>query len=316
MKIAYLILAHNQPEQLFKLYSSLNDEHTSFYIHVDKKSKDVESISNRFRDMPNVKVISVYEVFWMGFNMIQGSIELMKMAMASGHDYKYFVLLSGQDYPIKSKEGIRKFYEENTKDFIDYNKIAHLPAKFTTKYKLRHSYDWPYANPRDPRKITFLVKLYYRLKKVEQKLLPARKFYKDFTPYFGSQWFSLTNETVKYILGFLAANQSYSDFMRTTEGPDETFFHTIIGNSERRFNLSNYDQYLEWEKTWTPGAQHFRNPISCLTFMDWSERGKSKPAVLDMGYFDELKATYHLYARKFDVLQSKELINKIDTNLR
>lgn len=37
MRIAYIILAHNYPEQLGRLISKLNKDDVSFFIHIDKK---------------------------------------------------------------------------------------------------------------------------------------------------------------------------------------------------------------------------------------------------------------------------------------
>lgn len=62
MKICYLILAHNQPAQLFRLYNALNQSNSDFYIHIDKKSTCLEEILHYFESKDNVKVISAYNV--------------------------------------------------------------------------------------------------------------------------------------------------------------------------------------------------------------------------------------------------------------
>jgi len=38
MKIAYIILAHKNPDQIKRLVLRLNTEGTSFFIHIDKKA--------------------------------------------------------------------------------------------------------------------------------------------------------------------------------------------------------------------------------------------------------------------------------------
>ncbi len=315
MKIAYLVLAHNQPQQLLNLYAALTDDVSDFYIHIDHKSKDRGAITTAFAGKENVKVISVHEVYWMGYNMVQATVDLLKLAYNSGNNYKYFNLMSGQDYPIKSKQYINNFFATHTEDLIDCIKMAHLPAKFSKKFQLRHFYDTPYTNPRDPRRISFLVKTYYRLKKVEEKLLPPRKFFAGMTPFFGPQWFALTNETVGYILGFIEENPAYTAYMKTTEGTDETYIQTIFGNSPRFSNMWGYKEYMAYERNFTPGTPIFNNHAACSVFMDWSERAKTKPAVLTMEYWNEIQTASHLFARKFDVTQSQELIRKIDSDI-
>ena len=158
MKIAWLVLAHNQPQQLLNLYAALTDDVSDFYIHIDHKSKDREAITAAFAGKDNVKVISVHEVYRMGYNMVQATTDLLKLAYNSGNNYKYFNLIIGQDYPIKSKQYINNFFATHTEDLIDCIKMAHLPAKFSKKFQLRHFYDTPYTNPRDPRRVQFLVK--------------------------------------------------------------------------------------------------------------------------------------------------------------
>ena len=102
--------------------------------------------------------------------------------------------------------------------------------------------------------------------------------------------------------------------MKTTEGPDETFFHTIILNSERRNNVYEYDKFVKWLETRKEG-EIFEPHFSSLRYMDWSESAKSKPAVLTEEYFDTLAANHNLFARKFDEKESAGLLNLIDKDL-
>ena len=79
------------------------------------------------------------------------------------------------------------------------------------------------------------------------------------------------------------------------------FFHTIVLNSPRKTNVYDYDRFVEWDKTKKPGA-HFVQEYSSLRYMDWSDRGKDvpKPAVLDGTYYEVLRDSTDLFARKVD----------------
>jgi hypothetical protein len=314
MNIAYLILAHNQPLQLERLIERLNQPNINFYVHVDKKSKDLSSVTQNLSKYKNVTVISRYNVNWMGFNMVKSTLDLIQHALASGINFKYYVLLSGQDYPIKNNEYVNNFFSSHNTDFISYNKLSHLPEPFRDKVRLFHFPDIPYTNPRSLKKIPILVKAYYGIYKRFKKYMPQRSFYKNYEPYFGSQWFALTHETIKYVLEFIKENKQYVKFMELTEGPDEIFFQTIILNSERKNNLCGYDSYLDWLKTRKDG-ELFVQGYSSLRYMDWSERGKPKPAVLDSSYYETLKESEELFARKFDEVISADLLRRIDINL-
>jgi len=315
MNIAYLVLAHGQPKQLFRLIERLNQPNVHFYVHVDKKSVEADNIREYLSKYNNVVVISIHKVYWMGYNMVRSTLDLMQLAKDSGNNFKYFVLLSGQDYPIKSNNYINQFFEEHNEDFIDYNKLKYLGDKFMNKVRYHYHMDVPYYNPRNPGKIPRMVYLYYGLHRQYRKIAPHRRFFNNFEPYFGSQWFALTNDTVTYILQFCKENKGFVKFMKYTEGPDELFFQTILLNSERKTNVCGYNEFLSWTGTRKDGEK-FAAPFSSLRYMDWSEKpGKSKPAILDMSYYDILKQSKELFARKLDEYGSSELLDKIDKDI-
>jgi Core-2/I-Branching enzyme len=314
MNIAYLILAHNQPKQLVRLIERLHQPGVYFFVHLDKKSKDYAILADQLAPYPQVRLISTQDINWMGFNMVKATIDLLNLATTSGIHFKYYVLLSGQDYPIKSNAFINDFFEKNETDFMSYNALNHFPRSFADKVRYYHNYDFPYTNPRHQKKIPALVYLYFGIQKRLKKFLPKRRFYRDMVPYFGSQWFALTHHTVSYILSFIKENPGYLKFMRHTEGPDETFFPTIVMNSPRQSNLYDYEKYQQWLKT---RKEHdlFEQSYSSLRYMDWSERGKPKPAILDTTYFDILASNKNLFARKFDESLSADLLAQIDKQL-
>jgi hypothetical protein len=50
-------------------------------------------------------------------------------------------------------------------------------------------------------------------------------------PYFGSQWWALSPDCARFVLQFVADTPAFRRFFQSSFAPDETFFHTIIGNS-------------------------------------------------------------------------------------
>ena len=51
------------------------------------------------------------------------------------------------------------------------------------------------------------------------------------TPYFGSQWWALTDACIAMILDFVKAHPAFVAAYRSVYAPDEHFFQTIVGNS-------------------------------------------------------------------------------------
>ena len=123
MKIAYVILAHKLPEQLVRLVKKLYTDNTSFLIHIDKKTdkETFKRMEEPLREYKNVHFLKQYVVRWGTFSQVQATLEGVRMALDTRLEFDYMVLLTGQDYPIKSNEYIQKFFEEsNGKSYLEY----------------------------------------------------------------------------------------------------------------------------------------------------------------------------------------------------
>src|SRR5665647_1946406 len=96
MKIAYLILAHNNYHHLNRLINALNDSNRVFFIHIDNTLK----LPSNLNEFENVVFVRGPKVYWAGWSTIEAILSLMRTATRIGFDY-YF-LLSGADYPIRS----------------------------------------------------------------------------------------------------------------------------------------------------------------------------------------------------------------------
>ena len=60
MKIAYLILAHNNYNHLKRLVSALNDSNVVFFIHIDNTLK----LPNTLNEFENVVFVRGPKVYW------------------------------------------------------------------------------------------------------------------------------------------------------------------------------------------------------------------------------------------------------------
>lgn len=314
MIVAFHILAHHQPELLDRIVRRLQCPEARIYIHVDKKSKD--DFSCLLKKYKNLEIYSKVNVWWYGYSMVDATLFLLNKAKESGISFKYHVLLSGQDYPIRSIEDIIEFYRKESFDFVHYEKFENLGKEFFRKFEFCHFYDNPVFNPKSSWQISsrsFRVWLYYGLyvKRIAPILFDRSLPY-GLIPYFGSQWFSLREESVKYIFKFLDDHPAYTKFMHFTEGPDEFFFQTILANSEVASNLTEWDEYQNWVKKNT-SPYHFRR--SSLRYMDWESEGREKPAILDLRDSERIFNSEYLFCRKVDFFRSKELLDQIDLNI-
>lgn len=152
MRHAFLIIAHNNWNQLKSLIQLLDAEDHDIYIHIDKKSKDFSE--KAFLNTTRKSTLSIYqeyEVFWGGFSLVQAEIFLFEKAHVLQYDYYH--LISGADLPLKSNKEIDAFFEQHKgTEFIlyDEDKLKNDPEitrrtkyyHFLQNYRRRYSQRW------------------------------------------------------------------------------------------------------------------------------------------------------------------------------
>lgn len=282
MRIAYLILAHDNPAQLGRLVAALSSRAASFFIHIDRKSNldDFVAITDERVHFVPQRVA----VHWADFSQVEAALVLLQAALAAPQPADYLVLLSGTDHPLQSALYIERFFAARAG--TEFMNIVAMPCEALGKPLSRLTTYQP--RPGEPR--SRLVKRVRRLL-VRSGLKAVERDYRPhldgLAPYAGSQWWALSRPACEHVLHFVARQPGVVDFFRNTVCPDEVFFQTVLGNSPYRLRMQ-------------------RN----LTYTDWSARGSSPafleerhlelfvpgaPIVFDSGYGEGEV----LFARKF-----------------
>lgn len=279
MNLAYIIQAHTGENQLIKLVDLLSEVDTDIFLHIDKKSEELYlSLSKRYVSTENVYIMDDrISVNWSGFSIVSATLKLMNMVRDKDKKYDYISLISGQDLPIKSKEHIEAFYENNSgKEFIEFRDIEHNFSRLKCYNLFREN-----KNNR---------KLYMRVLNniilYPQKLLVRRNNFNRINLYYGSGWFTITHNCMLYILKYLEDNPEFQKQFSYTSCADEHFFQIIIMNSQFRYSVVNDN----------------------LRYIDWSS-AQNSPKTLTMDDYNKLKASDKLYARKFDCAVDKEIMD-------
>jgi len=244
MQIAYLFLGYRAPRILAASAQILNDDNDLFFLHVDKKL----DLTNYMQDMnaPHVQPISErFVINWGTFSMVEAEVALLRAALAvSSPDY--FVFLSDDCFPIKSKAFIRAGILEGSYG-MPCTPISRMPAAFLERY-----WDFHYCGQfgfdrltrpfyRDDREE--LVKLLY--------LLDRGKAQVDL--HHASQWCCLSRDDVAKILDVCENNTHVYLSFRFSKIPDEHFFPTIIRRPKGEYNRQI--MYTEW-----PRYNEFKGP--------------------------------------------------------
>ena len=276
MRIAYLITAHTNPEQLKRLVMSLQHPDADFYLYIDGKVPLVSFLS--IAHLRNVYFIqNRIPIYWGGYSQVQSTLIGLSEILKTNKEYGHINFLSGSDYPIKSTAFIHDYLAAHPNNaFMDHRDIyQEWPAAV---YRIS-KYDLGYY--RIPRKAS--------LQKLINGVTPNRTLPYRLVPFGGSAWFSMPSACARYILQYITQHPALSRFFKLTWGSDEVIFQTILVNSPFRKTLVDND----------------------LRYIDWSQDGPS-PKLLTQEDAAPLCATDDLWARKFDAAASGEVLDYLD----
>ena len=133
---AFLIISHNNFKQLARLIELLDSIEHDIYIHIDKKSRNVDlNLIRKSASKSKIYMIERKGVSWGDYSTIDCEIRLMKAALC-GNNYQYLHLLSGADMLIKSHNYLHDFFDRNNgKQFLHFeSKILRKEEEEKIKY--------------------------------------------------------------------------------------------------------------------------------------------------------------------------------------
>ena len=242
MKIAYLILAHDNPKQFHRLINALSSPSSACFVHIDKKVNIREFATNTDSSINFLK--DRKKVYRGHFSHVEAELLMIKQALDHPNTYDRFVLLSGTDYPLRSIKHIEQFFENNpTTEFMNKTK---MPNNSVGK-KLSRLYGY---NP-TPTQPIFSIEILLRGILTRLRIIPKKRNYQeyfvDLLPFAGSEWWALTRPACEYILNFAQNNQRLLKFYNHTYSPQEMFFQTVIGNSPFMEKVTRNVTYTDWQ---------------------------------------------------------------------
>lgn len=299
MKHAYLIMAHNNIYILEKLIQLLDYEKNDIYIHIDKKVQkfDFKKIK-KLVCKSNIFFTERIDVRWGDYSQVEAILTLLKKANHINKEnknawggYAYYHLLSGVDLPLRPQEEIHEILSKTPdREYIHFAPKTSC-EKILYRYKYRYFYT-KYLKEKSPKKLLYKIG---RLNVLLQRILGMDRLAgKQILLKYGSEWFSITNNLVEYIL-------SKEDWIKKTYIntliPDESFIQTIVYNSKFYHNV-----YIQEKDT----TEDYR---ACLRYIDWT---RGNPYVWSLSDYKDLMKSEYLFARKFE---DKALVDKIYNNI-
>ena len=282
-------MAHKNEQQVQRLIDTLDDGNSTYFLHVDLKVSDTE-FKKLFSKNSQVHFVRRVKTEWGGFGLVNATLNAMLDIRKTG-DFDKIILLSGQDYPIKSNEEIDQYFKNSKFNIF----MDHFPLPNHRKWGMGGG-------------MYRVNKYFFGLSWIEKYLAKAinflavfipiinRKLAKGVQPFSGSQWWVMDMRALNYVLDYVADHPEYVKFHRHTFAPDELFFQIILLNCKDeslRDNIANDN----------------------LRYMQWKTLEIAHPEILNINDLDNIGESDALFARKFDTGIDEEVINSIDDQL-
>lgn len=242
MKLCYIILAHSNLNFLCKVLDSLCGEDIVFYIHVDSKCK--ESIKPLSCRSDTIIASKRYDVGWGDITMVDAVMESAKEAMETTQA-DYYVLLSGNDVPVKSSEYIKHYIEQHgLKNYVTGQPIPSKNSSWLEGGRRRIACYSVRTGSRDIATIephTFNPGNIRQLGKIILKgnlsalfralkilfVFPKREYKGDVRFYGGEFWWRMNAVSLKTVCDYYWSHPEYRKYMSDCSIPDEVVFASL-----------------------------------------------------------------------------------------
>ncbi|MDE1147031.1 MAG: beta-1,6-N-acetylglucosaminyltransferase [Azospirillaceae bacterium] len=260
--IAYFILAHSCVRQTIRLLKALYNPKDQFVLHVDKRScpKVLDDLREATKGLENFSLISTRLCSWGGLSLVDATLDMMSLALQGKTSWSHGIILSGTHLPLWSPNKIRDWVQDG-QSIMSWHQ---LPDGECPRWLegLAERVEWEYVEH------------------LGRGMVKTNAVQRPNFPYFkGSQWSILAKEHVNFVVG--SAGSEIERRLRITNIPDESYFQTILLNSDySKFCIQGNITQFKWVS------------------------GASSPSILD---FDQLSEM----ARNRD----KPFIRKIDNDL-
>lgn len=277
MKVAYLILAHDRPDQLARLVGTVPAD-APVFIHFDKKAEaDYQRARTLLADRPHLHIVKRERCYWGSFGIVGGTINLVRALVASGETYDYAILLSGTDYPALTESSFQAWLSatpgsEHMESFaLDApNRWDGDSGPLAARNRYRRFHIWLRSR---------FITLW---KRGIPRSVPRL--------YGGSQWWCLTRGCIEHVDAFIRANPAFVRYFRGSVIPDEAFFQSIVSNSPFAGAITGQD----------------------TKFAIWGRPNPPYPAILKEADFAEIVGSGKPYARKFYADHDSAILDRID----
>jgi len=239
MRIAYLILAHDDPAHLARLVRALSHGEDRCFIHLDAKASVDRFAASK---MESAEFIAPrVAVHWGDFSQVEAMHALLSAAFAAEPMFDYFALLSGADYPLQPAWYINDYMRRRAG--AEFMSAVKIPCEEIQKSlsRLERYQCRPTAGL--AHRATLRLQVALGLRSATRAWKPV---FGELQPFGGSAWWALSRGAVRHVLRFFVERPEVISFYENVRCGDESLFHTIILNSPFGANVSRNLTYADW----------------------------------------------------------------------
>lgn len=274
--VAVIVLSHRGPAQVARLVSRISEGTNSVaVVHHDPTGEPLRLTSAR-----NVAVIpDPIPCGWGRLSLVEAQWRSLRWVAKNIPDFSWALLISGQDYPIRSMRDIERELCESPHDaYLRHFVITDDPADDIDPWQAltRRRYLYKRRIPFSRRSIA----------------LPFRRRhpFRDGTRlYVGDMWFNLSATAVHAMLENRELAERLMSYLRFAPIPDEAFICCMALNTDPKLNVANDSK----------------------RFIDWV--GSSPhPELITTAHLDALAQSDAFFARKVDADRHPDIPDLLD----
>uniref|UniRef100_UPI00358DF71E xylosyltransferase 2-like isoform X2 n=1 Tax=Myxine glutinosa TaxID=7769 RepID=UPI00358DF71E len=291
IRIVFMLVVHGRAvRQLHQLFSAIYHSHHYYYIHVDQRSSYLHrQMLQLAKSFANVRMTSWrMATIWGGASLLAMYLRAMKdLLNMADWTWDFFLNLSASDFPVRHNDQLVAFLSKyRDKNFLKSH--GRETAKFMKKQGLDRIFHECDAH----------------MWRLGERTVPT-----GITMDGGSDWFALNHRTVDFIINSkLRLVSDLKQFFAFTLLPAESFFHTLLMNSEICTSVvDNNLRLTNWNRRLGCKCQYKH-------IVDWCGCSPNDFKPADYTRFKQL-ARPTFFARKFEASVSQSIISWLHTDL-
>jgi hypothetical protein len=235
MKLACIVLAHRLPKQLARLLSMLRHPRVRVYLHIDRR-KSLAPFTRALSEagVQDVVFIPRHASWWSSVGTIDAALEGLMAGV--DEDCDYFIVISGQDFPLQPMDEIVAFFQRaRSRSYLTYWSLSEFPRRWRARdrtdrytYTVRGRREICIPRGEDVSFFNWRGRILNELLRARTAFMPPRRHPPYVHAFLGWDWWNLSREAVNYVLRFHTEHPDFRQWHEHTLAPSEMFVHSIL----------------------------------------------------------------------------------------